>query len=72
LAALRCRRSQRLVTVEVGQGDERRLAGAGASTPQNITVLHNMAPQSEAAPRKMPAVHSGLCNKLSRFRRDQD
>ncbi|SHN34727.1 flagellar protein FliO/FliZ [Rhizobacter sp. OV335] len=71
VAALPLSSSQRLVTVEVGQGDERRWLVLGV-TPQNITVLHNMAPQSEAAqPSQMPAVHPAFAQILSRFRRDQ-
>ena len=70
VAALPLSSSQRLVTVEVGQGDERRWLVLGV-TPQNITVLHNMAPQSEAAPPQMPAVHPAFAQILSRFRRDQ-
>jgi flagellar protein FliO/FliZ len=39
---------QRLVTVEVGQGDERRWLVLGV-TPQAIHTLHDMAPQDEPA-----------------------
>ena len=70
VAALPLSSNQRLVTVEVGQGDERRWLVMGV-TAQNITVLHNMAPQSEAAPPQMPAVHPAFAQILSRFRRDQ-
>jgi len=38
---------QRLVTVEVGQGDERRWLVLGV-TPQGITTLHTMPPQAGA------------------------
>ena len=70
VAALPLSSSQRLVAIEVGQGDERRWLVLGV-TPQNITVLHNMAPQSEAAPPQMPAVHPAFAQILSRLRRDQ-
>ena len=39
--------SQRLVTVEVGRGDSRRWLVLGV-TGQQITTLHEMAPQEEA------------------------
>lgn len=38
--------NQRLVTVEVGQGEERRWLVLGVS-PGGISTLHNMAPQAE-------------------------
>ncbi|HEU4458605.1 MAG TPA: flagellar biosynthetic protein FliO [Methylibium sp.] len=39
---------QRIVTVEVGQGDDRRWLVLGV-TPQAIHTLHTMAPQAEPA-----------------------
>ena len=48
--------SQRLVTVEVGQGDERRWLVLGV-TPAGISTLHNMAPSTEVAG---PASPTGL------------
>ena len=47
VAALPLSASQRIVTVEVGQGDERRWLVLGV-TAQSITTLHTMAPQAEA------------------------
>jgi flagellar protein FliO/FliZ len=41
--------SQRVVTVEVGLGSERRWLVLGV-TPSNISTLHVMAPQDDAAP----------------------
>jgi flagellar protein FliO/FliZ len=41
--------SQRIVTVEVGQGAERRWLVLGV-TPASITTLHTMAPQDDGAP----------------------
>jgi flagellar protein FliO/FliZ len=38
---------QRIVTVEVGQGEERRWLVLGI-TPQNISTLHTMDPQDDA------------------------
>ncbi|MDP1792240.1 MAG: flagellar biosynthetic protein FliO [Methylibium sp.] len=37
---------QRIVTVEVGQGEERRWLVLGV-TPQSITALHTLSPQSD-------------------------
>jgi flagellar protein FliO/FliZ len=39
---------QRIVTVEVGQGEERRWLVLGV-TPQHISTLHSMEPQDDAA-----------------------
>lgn len=41
--------TQRVVTVEVGQGDARHWLVLGV-TPQQITALHTMAPQGPASP----------------------
>jgi len=48
IAALPLSANQRIVTVEVGRGDERRWLVLGV-TAQSITTLHTMAPQSEPA-----------------------
>jgi flagellar protein FliO/FliZ len=53
IAVLPISTSQRIVTVEVGSGDERRWLVLGV-TPQSISTLHSMAPQAEAAPPAMP------------------
>ena len=45
--------SQRIVTVEVGRGDERRWLVLGV-TPQSITTLHAMPPQGDALPVDAP------------------
>jgi flagellar protein FliO/FliZ len=47
VAALPLSPSQRVVTVEVGTGADRRWLVLGV-TPQQITTLHTMAPQPEA------------------------
>ncbi len=49
--------SQRIVTVEVGRGDERRWLVLGI-TPQSITTLHAMAPQGDAPPADLPQAPS--------------
>ena len=41
--------SQRLLTVEVGQGEDRRWLVLGV-TPSNITLLHSMPPQADTPP----------------------
>ena len=55
VAALPLSASQRIVTVEVGHGDERRWLVLGV-TAQSITTLHTMAPQAETAAGMAPAV----------------
>jgi flagellar protein FliO/FliZ len=51
--------SQRLMVVEVGQGDDRRWLVLGA-TAQSITTLHVMPPQAEPV---QPASFAKLLNK---------
>ncbi len=64
--------SQRVVTVEVGQGDERRWLVLGI-TPQSITTLHTMAPQAElpASPgMQVPPFAASFAQVLSKLRRN--
>ena len=68
VAALPLSASQRIVTVEVGQGDERRWLVLGV-TAQSITTLHTMAPQAEGAAAVAPAAPA-FAQLLSRFRKD--
>jgi flagellar protein FliO/FliZ len=68
VAALPLSASQRIVTVEVGQGDERRWLVLGV-TAQSITTLHTMAPQAEAAMTATPAAPA-FAQLLSKLRRD--
>jgi len=68
VAALPLSASQRIVTVEVGQGDERRWLVLGV-TAQSITTLHTMAPQAEAAMTVTPAAPA-FAQLLSKLRRD--
>jgi len=59
---------QRLVTVEVGQGDERTWLVLGV-TGQNIQTLHTMKPQAPAeAATGAPAVHPAFAALLRRTR----
>ena len=61
--------SQRIVTVEVGSGEERRWLVLGV-TPGSITTLHTMAPQEAAVPSAPGQVHPAFAQILGRFRRD--
>ena len=67
IAVLPISPNQRIVTVEVGSGDERRWLVLGV-TPQSISTLHSMAPQAEvAAPAAMPAApFAQMLDKLRR------
>lgn len=59
---------QRLVTVEVGQGDERTWLVLGV-TGQNIQTLHTMKPQAPAeAAAGTPSVHPAFATLLRRTR----
>jgi flagellar protein FliO/FliZ len=55
IAVLPISQNQKLVTVEVGTGEERRWLVLGI-TAQNISTLHTMAPQDDAVPAPMHAV----------------
>ena len=68
IAALPLSTSQRIVTVEVGTGDERRWLVLGV-TPQSITTLHTMAAQDPppTAPGLQP--HPAFAQILGRFQR---
>ncbi len=67
IASLPLSTSQRIVTVEVGAGDERRWLVLGV-TPSSITTLHSMTAQSvEAAPGAVP--HPAFAQIIGRFRR---
>ncbi len=69
IASLPLSTSQRIVTVEVGSGDERRWLVLGV-TPSSITTLHSMAAQSvEAVPGAGAAPYPAFAQILGRFRR---
>ena len=69
IASLPLSTSQRIVTVEVGSGEERRWLVLGV-TPASITTLHTMAPQAvEASPAPGAQVHPAFAQILGRFRR---
>ena len=63
--------SQRIVTVEIGSGDERRWLVLGV-TPGSITTLHTMAPQDAAVPAPPGPVHPAFARMLAHFRRGDD
>jgi flagellar protein FliO/FliZ len=60
--------SQRIVTVEIGSGDDRRWLVLGV-TPGSITTLHTMAPQEAALPPSPGQVHPAFAQILGRLRR---
>jgi flagellar protein FliO/FliZ len=69
VAALPLSTSQRIVTIEVGQGDARRWLVLGV-TAQSITTLHTMEPQGElpAAPIAPAPGFAQLLGKLRQHR----
>ena len=69
VASLPLSSSQRIVTVEVGSGEERRWLVLGV-TPASITTLHTMAAQEvEAAPAVGGDIHPAFAQILGRIRR---
>ncbi|QAZ40081.1 flagellar biogenesis protein [Methylibium sp. Pch-M] len=55
---------QRIVTVEVGQGEERRWLVLGV-TPQSITALHTLSPQADVTVNASPeAPFAALLKKV--------
>ena len=68
VAALPLSASQRIVTVEVGQGEARRWLVLGV-TAHSITTLHTLQPQAEALPALAPAVPA-FAQLLGRLRHD--
>ncbi len=69
VAALPLSASQRIVTIEVGQGDARRWLVLGV-TAQSITTLHTMEPQADAPAGATPAVPA-FAQLLGRLRQDK-
>ena len=69
IAALPLSTSQRIVTVEVGSGDERRWLVLGV-TPSSITTLHTMAAQDTVPVSSVAtAPHPAFAQILGRFKR---
>ena len=69
IATLPLSTSQRVVTIEVGSGTERRWLVLGV-TPGSITTLHTLAAQDvEAVSGSGPQPHPAFAQILGRFRR---
>jgi flagellar protein FliO/FliZ len=69
IAVLPLSTSQRIVTIEIGSGEERRWLVLGV-TPAAITTLHTLAPQDAASvPGAGGPVHPAFAQILGRFRR---
>ena len=73
VAVLPLSASQRIVTVEVGAGEERRWLVLGV-TPSSITTLHSMTPVEGAAAPAAPAgpAFAGLLAKLNQAKGQSD
>jgi flagellar protein FliO/FliZ len=72
VAALPLSASQRIVTVEVGQGESRRWLVLGV-TPSSITTLHTMEPVEGAVPAAPAgAAFAGLLARLQQPREGGD
>jgi flagellar protein FliO/FliZ len=72
IAALPISPNQRLLTVEVGQGEDRRWLVLGV-TPNGISTLHTMAPQagpggSAPGPTPSPAASTPFAQLLGKLR----
>jgi len=70
IASLPLSQNQRLITVEVGQGDQRKWLVLGV-TPQQITTLHTMEPGADAAPSNGQPVVPPFAQLLNKLRGDQ-
>ena len=68
VAVLPLSAQQRLVTVEVGQGDDRQWLVLGV-TPHGITTLHTMAAQTQLA-ASMPPPPAPFAQLLQRLRQN--
>ena len=67
VAVLPLSAQQKLVTVEVGQGEDRLWLVLGVS-PQGIRTLHTMVPQADAASPPAPLPAAAFAQLLSRMR----
>ena len=66
IASLPISQNQRLVTVEVGQGDDRRWLVLGVSAG-SITTLHTLPPQSELPADSSGSLAPGFAHLLARL-----
>ena len=69
VGALALSTSQRIVTVEVGTGEDRRWLVLGV-TPSSITTLHTMAAQDIGSASASMQPHPAFAQILGRFRRN--
>ena len=69
VAALPLAAGQRVITVEVGQGESRRWLVLGV-TPQNISMLYTIAPQAETEPVAPLPAFAQLLGKLRQDKGD--
>ncbi len=69
IAALPLSTSQRVITVEVGQGEARRWLVLGV-TPGSITTLHTMQPQADVPAGAVPPP-PGFAQMLARLKNPQ-
>ena len=67
VAVLPLSAQQKLVTVEVGQGDERLWLVLGVS-PQGLRTLHTMVPQTPAIDAAAPPPAAAFAQLLARLR----
>jgi len=63
VAALPLSTSQRILTIEVGRGDERRWLVLGV-TAHSITTLHTLAPQDLPVEPSPPVAFASLLDRL--------
>jgi flagellar protein FliO/FliZ len=71
VAALPLSANQRIVTVEVGQGDARRWLVLGV-TAQSITTLHTMVPEADAPSHSAtPGATTPFAQLIGRLRQDR-
>ena len=70
IAALPLSPNQRLLTVEVGQGDDRQWLVLGV-TPQQITTLHVMPPQADAPASSQGVPPAPFAQLLGKLRQDK-
>jgi flagellar protein FliO/FliZ len=70
VAVLPLSAQQRLVTIEVGRGEDRLWLVLGV-TPQGIRTVHTMSAQTEAPPPVPPAPSATFAQLLSRLRHDK-
>ena len=71
IAALSIAPNQRIVTIEVGRGEQRRWLVLGV-TAHNITTLHTMEPQADLPAEPGAVVALPFAQWLGKLRRDKE